>query len=159
MAGGLDELAASLNAVAVRLREIGEGGLARELQRAVVDAVAPLPGRIRAGLPAYLPDRYAGVLEGDLSVTRRTFLGGAGDEARVSIYASPRAKKRKLSQSNAGILWHPVFGDRKEWRVNAAPGHGMVPGWFSRPVEESAPEVRAAAEKAMDDIVAKAVGG
>lgn len=159
MAGGVDELAASLNAVAVRLREIGDGGLARELQRAATDAVAPLPARIRAGLPAHLPDRYAETLEGDLSVSRRTFLGAAGDTARVSIYASPRVKKRKLKQSNAGFLWHPVFGVREEWRVNEAPGHGMVRGWFDGPVEEAIPQVREAVERAMDDIVAKAVGG
>lgn len=156
---GLDDLASQLNAVAVRLREIGEQGLAGELQRAVTGAVAPLPARIRAGLRPHLPDRYADVLDEDLKIGRSTFLGAAGDFARVTVYASPRGlKKRKLSQSNAGFLWHPVFEDRKVWRVNAAPGHGMVVGWFDEPVQASVPEVRAAVERAMDDIVVKAVG-
>jgi hypothetical protein len=155
----LDGLASELNAIAVRLREIGEGGLVRELQRAIGDAVAPLPERIRGGLPAYLPDRYAEVLGADLKITRRTFLGGAGDEARVGVYASPRGtQKRKLRMSNAGFLWHPVFGDREDWKVNKAPGHGMVPGWFDKPAEESVPEVRAAVEQALDNVVEKAVG-
>jgi hypothetical protein len=156
---GVDDLAASLNAVAVRLREIGEAGLVSELQREIGAAVAPLPGRIRAGLPAYLPNRYAAVLDGDLSVTRRTDAGGAGGEARVSVYASVRgSKKRKLRQSDAGFLWHPVFGDRKDWRVNEAPGHGMAEGWFSRPVEDAVPQVRDAVERALDNVVAKATG-
>ena len=159
MAGTLDDLAGQLNAVAVRLREIGEQGLVGELQRAIGSAVAPLPGRIRAGLPAYLPNRYAETLDADLSVSRRTFLGAAGEEARVTVYASPRAKKRKLRQSDAGYLWHPLFGDRKHWYVNEAPGHGMVRGWFDAPVQESVPEIRQAVERAMDDIVAKAVAG
>ncbi|HEY2057484.1 MAG TPA: hypothetical protein VGH57_03830 [Amycolatopsis sp.] len=154
---GVDDLAASLNAIAVRLRELGDEGLVSELQREIGGAVAPLPARIRAGLPAYLPDRYAGVLDADLSVSRRTFTGGAGGEARVSVYASARVKKRKLRQSDAGFLWHPVFGDRTDWRVNEAPGHGMEPGWFSRPVEEAVPQVRDAVERALDNVVAKAV--
>lgn len=159
MAGGLDELAGSLNAVAVRLREIGESDLVRELQNAIGDAVAPLPGRIRAGLPAHLPNRYAAVLDADMSVSRRTFLGGAGDTARVTVYATPRGKRRKLRVSDAGSLWHPVFGDRERWYANVAPGHGMERGWFSGPVDEAVPEIRQAVERAMDDIVAKAVGG
>ena len=171
MAGTLDDLAGQLNAVAVRLREIGEHDLVNELQRAIGNAVAPLPARIREGLPAYLPNRYAETLDADLSVTRRTFLGGSGDFARVTVYASPRGdKKRKLRMSNAGFLWHPLFGVRKDftardghevkaWHVNQPPGQGMVPGWFDVPAEESVPQIRQAVEKAMDDIVAKAVAG
>jgi hypothetical protein len=155
---GVGDLAFDLNAIAVRLRELGETGLVRELQREIGDAVAPLPARIRAGLRPHLPDRYADVLDADLSVTRRTFLGGAGGEARVSVYASPRLKKRKLSMSNAGFLWHPVYGNRKEWSVNEAPGHGMAEGWFSRPVEDAVPQVRNAVERALDNVVAKATG-
>jgi hypothetical protein len=161
---GVDDLAFDLNAIAVRLRELGETGLVSELQREIGAAVAPLPARIRAGLPAYLPNRYADVLDADLSVSRYTFLGGAGGEARVSVYASARVKKRKLRQSDAGFLWHPLFGrfprssPRNRWFVNEAPGEGMERGWFSRPVEDSVPQVRDAVERALDNVVEKAVG-
>lgn len=155
---GVDELAFSLAAVAARLREIGEGGLVRELQREIGRAVGPVPAQVRAGLAGHLPDRYAAVLDADLRVSRRTFLGAAGDETRVVVLASPVMRKRRLRQSNAGFLWHPVFGDRKRWKVNAAPGHGMVPGWFDDPVEAAAPRVREAARRALDNVTERAVG-
>lgn len=155
---GVDDLAFGLNAVAARLRELGESGLVDELRQQIGDAVTPLPDRIRQGLRTHLPDRYADTLDGDLGLTRRTFLTGAGDEARVSVYATPRSKQRKLSMSNAGFLWHPVFGDRKDWHVNQAPGQGMSAGWFDDPVEESVPEIREAVERALDNVIEKAAG-
>lgn len=156
---GLDELARSLNAVAVRLREIGDEGLVRELQTAIGRAADPLKDRIPAALRPHLPDRYADVLAGELRVSRSTSLGAAGDVARVTVLASVTgAKKRKLRMSNAGFLWHPVFGDREVWRVNEAPGHGMSPGWFDDPVEEAVPEIREAVERALDEVVRKAAG-
>jgi hypothetical protein len=153
----LDELARSLNAVAVRLREIGDEGLARELQREVGQAVDPLKDRIPAALRPHLPDRYADVLAGELKVSRSTSLGAAGDVARVTVLASASGtKRRKLDRSDAGILFHPVFGDRKDWREQGAPS--VKPGWFTDPVGESVPEIREAVERALDEVVRKAAG-
>ena len=151
----VDELARSLNAVAVRLREIGSEGLARELQRNVGRAVDPLKTRIPAALRPHLPDRYADELGGELKVTRSTSLGGAGDTAQVTVLArTTGTKRRKLAQSDAGILFHPVFGDRRDWREQA-----VQPGWFTDPVEESVPAVREAVEQALDNVIGKAAGG
>ncbi|HEY3883291.1 MAG TPA: hypothetical protein VGM12_32285, partial [Trebonia sp.] len=76
---GLDELAASLNAVAVRLRELGDEGLVLEITQAISDAVDPLKDRIPAALRPHLPDRYAGTLDAELKVRRSASLGAAGD--------------------------------------------------------------------------------
>jgi hypothetical protein len=151
---GADELARSLNAVAVRLRELGDGGLARELQTTVGRAVDPLKDRIPAALRPHLPDRYADELEAELKVRRSTSLGAAGDTAQVTVLASTSgSKKRKLRQLDDGILRHPVFGNRKvTW-----PTQSVTPGWFSDPVEESVPAVRDAIEQALDNVVEKAV--
>jgi hypothetical protein len=152
----VDELARSLNAVAARLREIGDGGLARELQAAAGRAVDPLKDRIRASLRPHLPDPYADVLAADLKVTRSASLGAAGDTARVTVLTSTAGtRKRKLRQLDDGILFHPVFGNRKDWREQGEPS--VKPGWFSDPVEESAPEIRDAIEQALDNVVEKAV--
>jgi hypothetical protein len=148
---GTDELAFALSAVAARLREIGDGGLARELQKAIGDAVAPVGGEIRRGLRPHLPDRYADVLDADLKISRSSSL--SGDEARVTVLASPGGtRKRKLAQSDAGILLHPLYGDRKRWFAQP-----VTPGWFSGPVEDAGPQVRQAVEAALDAIVEKAV--
>jgi hypothetical protein len=149
---GVDELASSLSAVAAQLRQAADGGLVRELSRAIGDAVAPAMQDVRDGLPAYLPNRYAAVLGDDLKLRRST--STAGDEARVTILASPAGtKKRKLSQLDSGILAHPVFGDREDWREQE-----VTPGFFTRPLEAAGPDVREAIEAALDDVAEKATG-
>jgi hypothetical protein len=159
---GADELARSLNAVAVRLREIGDGGLARELQTTVGRAVDPLKDRIPAALRPHLPDRYADVLGGELKVRRSTSLGASGDVAQVTVLASVTGlKKRKLALSDSGVLFHPLFGrfprgdPRDRWFEQREPS--VKPGWFTGPVEESAPAVREAIGQALDNVVEKAV--
>jgi len=153
LADSLDELAGSLNAVAVRLRELGDEGLVRELQTAVGRAVDPLKDRIPAALRPHLPNRYADVLAGELKVRRSTSLGAAGGTAQVTVLASTD-RARKLAQSDAGVLVHPLFGDRERWFRQ-----GVEPGWFTSPVEESAPDIREAIGQALDEVARKAVGG
>lgn len=151
---GVDELAFSLSAVAARLRETGDGGLARELQKAIGDAAAPVGDEVRRGLRPHLPDPYAGVLDGDLKISRSSSL--SGDEARVTVLASADGiKKRKLLPLDEGVLRHPVFGNREvTW-----PAQAVEPGFFSGPVEDAAPRVRQAVEDALDVITEKAVNG
>jgi hypothetical protein len=147
---GADELAFSLAAVAKALREAGDGGLVRELSRAIGDAVAPLPDRIRAGLKPHLPDPYAEVIDADLKVRRST--STSGEEARVTVLASTSGiKKRKLRQLDDGFLFHPLYGDRRHWYEQR-----VTPGWFTGPVEDAAPQVRDAIEAALDDVAEKA---
>lgn len=154
---GVDELARSLNAVAARLRELGDEGLVRELQTAVGRAVDPLRTRIPAALRPHLPDRYADELEAELKVRRSTSLSVAGDVAQVTVLASASGiKKRKLRQLDDGILFHPVFGDRRDWREQGAPS--VKPGWFTGPVEDAVPEIRDAIGQALDNVVEKAAG-
>lgn len=180
---GPDELAQSLNAVAVRLRELGDEGLARELQAAVGRAVDPLKDRIPAALRPHLPDRYADTLDAELKVSRSTSLGAAGDVAQVTVLARTTGiKKRKLVQLDDGILNHPVFAQglrRRSRRINpedlarklGVPVHlvsgwnwvngqtgGVRAGWFTDPVEESVPAVREAVEQALDNVIGKAAG-
>jgi hypothetical protein len=149
---GVDELAVSLAAVSKTLREAGDGGLTRELSRAIGDAVAPLKDRIRAGLKPHLPDPYAEVLDADLQIRRSS--STSGEEARVTVLASTSGtKKRKLRQLDDGILFHPLYGNRKRWFEQT-----VTPGWFTGPVEDSVPEIRDAIERALEDVAEKAAG-
>ena len=159
----LDDLAFQLAAISNRLKELGEGGLARELARHVGEAVDTIPPKIEAGLKPKLPDRYAELLGKETKITRRSFTDGDG--MRVSLYASNAgAKARKLQRLDDGILWHPLFGrfprgdPRNRWFEQGA-DKGVHPGWFTQPVEDAGPEVREVIRKALDDIVEKAVRG
>lgn len=148
----VDAFAAELAEVAGRLRAAGETGLRRELVKAIRDAAAPIPGAIRAGLPARLPDRYAGVLNADLKlgVSVRAAAGDPG----VSVWAEPAgrtARTRRLHRLESGVLWHPVFaeGPRRSWEWAQ---QAVTPGWFSGPAEDAAPRVRAAIDAALDRV-------
>jgi hypothetical protein len=157
---GLADAAAELEALAFRLRRAGDGGLVREVTRAMRDAVVPVQADIRAGLDPKLPDRYAATLNADLrlgtnvrtnerdpgvSITGQTLSGGG--------------KGRKLRYLDEGRLTHPVFGNREEWRTQEGAAQGVEPGWFSGPAEAAGPRVRTAIEQALADVADKAVKG
>jgi hypothetical protein len=122
------------------------------------DAVGKVPDQIRAGLRPHLPDRYAETLAGDLDIKTIARSGGASADAVVSVYAQSRGGNRKLRRLDAGLLTHPVFGNREVWRTQEGPGHGMEPGWFTGPCEAAGTPVRDALERALHDVAAKAAG-
>jgi hypothetical protein len=150
---GLADAAAELEALAFRLRRAGDGGLVREVTAAMRDAVVPVQDEIRAGLKPRLPNRYAAVLEEDvrLGVNVRTNERDPG----VSVTGTALGKARKLRTLDAGRLTHPVYGNREHWRTQEEPS--VQPGWFTGPAEAAGPRVRAAIERALEDVAAKAV--
>jgi hypothetical protein len=152
---GLADAAAELEALAFRLRRAGDGGLVREVTRAMHDAVVPVQDEIRAGLAPDLPNRYAATLDADLrlGVNVRTNERDPG----VAITGTARTKARKLRNLDEGRLTHPVFGNREEWRTQDLPS--VQPGWFTRPAEAAGPRVRAGIEQALADVADKAVKG
>ena len=139
----VDHLADELARFADALRRAGETGLRRQLTAGMKRAAEPIPKAIRDGLRPHLPDRYADVLDADLRIEVIVRTGQA--DPAVSVIASPIVKQRKLSRLNAGILWHPVFGDRKEWRLQE-----VKPGWFTDPPEAAASQVREEISAALD---------
>jgi hypothetical protein len=143
------DMASELEAIAVRLRRAGEDDLARELTAAMRRGVQPVPGQIRDGLRPHLPDRYAGTLDADLDI--KTITRNSGGDAVVSVYAQARGGNRKLRRLDAGLLTHPLYGDREHWYTQ-----GVQPGWFTGPAQDAAPRVRAALEQAMEDVAAQA---
>jgi len=151
---GLADAATELEALAFRLRRAGEEELLREVTRAMRDGVEPVKDEIRAGLAPHLPNRYAADLDADvrLGVSVRT----AGSEPGVSVTGQAAGKARRLRDLDAGILHHPLWGDREHWFRQGEPS--VRPGWFSGPAEEAGPRVRAGIEKALDDVSNRAAG-
>jgi hypothetical protein len=146
-------MASELEAIALRLRRAGDEDLARELTAGMRRAVKPVPDRIRAGLAPKLPNRYAEVLGADTAITTSVRNSGADATAAV-VAANASFRKRRLNRLDAGILWHPLFGNRKHWFEQGEPS--VRPGWFTGPAEDAAPDVRAALEQALSDVAAKA---
>lgn len=160
MPAGVDELADHLAAISARLREIGDGALARRLSAGIGKAVEPVEQEVRNGLRSHLPDRYAEVLGADLKFYRRTFT--SADEARVAVYCTTQSgrDRRIRRQDEDGILWHPLFGrfprrdPRNRWFAMGEPH--VKPGWFSGPCENATPRVRREIENALNDITERA---
>jgi hypothetical protein len=152
---GLSGGAAEFAALAKRLKEAGETGLRKDLYSAVNDAVEPLQREIgdASHLRPYVPDRYAPVLADDLAVTVSKL---TGRNPGVRVTAKGRAKKRKVQTLDAGVVGHPLFGDRGRWYKQRA---GMRAGFFTDPAQRSGPRVRDAIVKAMHEVAAKITKG
>lgn len=143
-----------LRLLAARLREAGnEGqGLRRELYKAINEAAKPLAEEVRSvgHLDAYLPNRYAAVLSADMIVgTQKRF----GKNPSVAIRARGRGHRRKLRQLDAGVLHHPLYGNRKHWYVQR-----VRSGFFSDAAENAAPDIRDRVLDAMAKTARKITG-
>jgi hypothetical protein len=150
VAGDLYDGAAQFAELSKNLLLVGNTELRRELFQAVTEATRPIQRDIRAALPDHMPNRYAPVLDADLSLT----VSKTGD-AGVRISAKSRGKARKLRRLEAGTISHPLFGLRHHWFNQTA---GMSAGFFTDPIEKDAPVVREAILAAMDRIGLIATG-
>jgi hypothetical protein len=154
---GLVEAASELESIARHLRRAGDSELVRELTRGMRDAVGSVPDDIRAGLRPKLPDVYAAALDADLriGISVRTNERNPG----VSINGTPLTKARKLRNLDEGRLTHPGPGnDREHWYTQIGTAEGVEPGWFTGPAEAATPRVRAAIDRALEDVAGKATG-
>lgn len=146
---GFDEVAAELESIARDLRQAGDTDLVRELNNAFRRSVQPVPGQIRAGLKPHLPDRYAEVLDADLSIG--TSIRSSERNPGVSVRATTRGlggvQRRRLKRLDDGILAHPLWGNRRKWFYQQ-----VEPGWFSGVAQDAAPQVREALQEALDDV-------
>lgn len=145
----LDDTAAKLQALAARLKEAGDVGLLREMQKALRDAAAPVPDDIRHGLWPKLPNPYAEVLNEDLDIKIQT--RSSPNDARVSVIATTQGvggvQRRRIRRLDQGILAHPLWGNRRRWY-----NQPVQPGWFSQPARDDAPRARAEMDKALERV-------
>lgn len=135
-----------LTAVGHQLMEAGQLKIKRELLAAIrTEAQAAIPD-IRDSARETLP---AG---GGLAVRVAEQVYGVRSSLAGSV-ASVRLAGRgmkELYDINAGKLRHPVYGNREVWRSQSVPE-----GFFSKPVEERAPEIRAAILVAVETVAAE----
>jgi len=146
-----------LRVLSRRLREAGkEGqGLRRELYAAINRAAKPLAAEIKdpANLRSHMPNRYADTLARDLNVSAAK---RAGRDPGVTIRArTGRGRKRKVGLLDQGVIVHPVFGDREDWKSQTK---GMHSGFFDDPARRAAPEIRKQVGQAMAAVAKKITG-
>ena len=149
------DYASELESVAAELRRQADGALFREMTRAMRAGVEPAQQRIRAGIPEYIPRRggYAETVAGDLDLP--ISVSTTGKEPGVSISARARGQtggrrgtgRRRYKRLDHGVLWHPVFGDRSDWRKQSVP-----PGFFTWPCYEAEPDVTRNLADALDRV-------
>jgi hypothetical protein len=146
--------------LAAHLKEAGEGGLRRELQKKIRDAADPIADDIDAlaNLKVHMPDRYAAVLAKDLQVTTHARAGGTSPGVTIMARAPTLGGGgRKVRQREEGIITHPAWPGgrpRKEWKWKVQTA-GMKPGFFTGPAEKAVPQVRDAVLAAMRDVTDK----
>lgn len=145
----MDELvikgAEDLGVLAKRLKETGDKTLRKELLTAIRVATKDTKAQIKASALAVLPKKgglAARVAASKFTTTTRTTGGSVG----IKITAKNIHSIRGMDN---GRLRHRVFGGTK-WVSQTVPV-----GWFSKPVEASAPKVRDEVSKAMSDVAAK----
>jgi hypothetical protein len=141
--------------LARHLKDTGEGGLRRDLNKAIRDAAQPAADTVRnlSHLMEYMPNRYAGVLYDSLKVTT-TATTGTHPGIRINARAQGFRYPRKLSRLDRGVLGHPVFGMRSKanprmWAVWEDQTAGVQERFFEDPLERAAPQVRDAVLEAM----------
>jgi hypothetical protein len=153
-----------LRTLAARLKEAGEEGqgFRRELMKQITDAAEPLAREIASleHLKPYMPDRYAAVLAGDITVTAQRIF--AGSSPRVSVNCKTRGEhRRKVRRLDAGYINHPIYarGPRSDWDWWSGQTGGMVPGFFAVPCRNATPAIREKVLEALTETARKITHG
>lgn len=134
------------------LKQLKDKELKRELTRGITRATKPLKAAVRAHALAKLPKR--GGLGVRVAKSRLAHRTRSGRNASVRIEAKPSFQTlRDPLRADRGRIKHPVFGMAHS--SNAWVLQDVTPGWFSKPLEEGAPVVRAELEEVMDDLAKK----
>lgn len=112
---------AQLERVIKALREVGDGGLARELSAELRKAARPMVPKVRAAIMA-IPSNHDGTLRREMSAATRAQFRVAGSQAGITIRVDGRrmpAGKRSLPsymEGRKGKPWrHPVYGNTNVW--------------------------------------------
>lgn len=151
MAGGDDIRvvgAEQLERLSHRLKAAGDGGLRKELLSRIRASAKPLVSDVRESARQELPSRGGlADLIASSKIGIRTKLSGT---ISVRLTAS---SPHDLVSLNAGKLRHPVFSTGT-WAQQSVPE-----GWFDKPPERRAPQIRRDLVDLMGDVARKITRG
>lgn len=146
--------AAQLRAAARQLG-IEAAALRRGASRALERGVRGLRTSIPAAA-ARLPSGYAPVMAADVAVSTSVRLAGRDPSISVRVWAegAPAGDHRDVTAVDAGMLRHPLFGNRDRWYDQA-----VRPGFASEPFANTRPDILAEIEKEWDQMVSRVERG
>jgi hypothetical protein len=104
--------AATFRKVAAQMRAVGQGDLAKGMNRALSKATNPLRDSIRESAAQTMPHSggYAAVLEKSLRFRINQHGGGNTASVTLTTYADGTSERRDVVALESGRLRHPVFG-------------------------------------------------
>jgi hypothetical protein len=148
--------AEQLRDVAKRLKALGDKGLQREFNKQVAASMKTLRKHdIPASALATLPKKNgvnALVAKSSYRLSKSTSLRRYG----LRLLAK---NQYDLYRIDKGILRHPVFKRKGEESRNAVWVEQRVPpGWFSKPCNHAAPQIRIDVQEAMTHIIKQIEG-
>ena len=142
---------AQLAALAVRLKVVGDKTLRRELLRGLKSGADPLVKNVAEAARSQLP--HGGGLNEQV----------AGQKVKVQVRTGARTAGVRLtttapdtSQTDAGFVRHPVYGNRKKWVMQQIPA---AKGWWSQTLADGGSDVTPELLKVMEETTAAIQAG
>ena len=143
---GVDQFAA----LARTLKELGDKGLQRELNKAISDAVKPFRQSVRQSALDTLPAK-GGLNRRTADRVSPRLRKRSGRAAQgVRMVATGKQGLRNLAALDEGWVRHPVFGGSADWVQQ-----DVTPGFWSRPAEELLEPTRDKIIEAMESVAKK----
>lgn len=145
--------AEQLAALSKRLKDAGERGLKRELDKAIREAVAPLKDAVRQSALQRLP--HKGGLNQRVAdqVVPRPRKVNSSKGVGLRVVATGKQGMRSLAALDAGRIRHPVYGNTDKWVSQR-----VAPRFWSQPMEEIAPKAAEDVQAALDRVARRIDG-
>jgi hypothetical protein len=133
--------------IALRLEKAGRGDLLKQIQQALDAAAKPLPIAAAKQALSILP--RAGGLGALVSRTNISVIRGFTAKRAGVLIKANRGAIKDPAAINRGRVRHPVYGHWPKVPIIQV----VRAGWFTDPIRDGAPEVRAAMTVAVADII------
>jgi len=137
-----------LRVCAAQLRREADG-LQRRIVDGANDAVSPLARVIAVNTPAYLPIGYATVMAKSIRVQTSTSLV-TNPGVRARVFAVGRREGRDVTRIDAGILRHPLYGNRLHWYAQK-----VTRGFVKKPFGRLRPGIVSNLNGVLEDVRAR----
>lgn len=132
--------------VAREIKAAADGGLRREMTKAIASAAKPAQAAVKAAVPSYMPGSggYAATLQAALRLRTVRRAGGV----RITAEADGAGGKRDVGAREKGSLRHPVYGRfrvshrRRSFIERPWVNQRIRPGFFTEPIQDRKNDIR-----------------
>jgi hypothetical protein len=131
----------------------------KALRAGAVKAIERGVRKLRVTIPAaagQLPSGYATVMAADVRVSTSVRLSGRDPVVGVKVWAPGKGggTHRDVEAIDAGVLRHPLFGDRGRWYAQV-----VRPSFASEPFQDAKPAILDELENDWNDMVSRVERG